>query len=212
VKKLTAAIDAKNLLHVNPILVTGEMKVIDGQHRLAAAETLKVPIYYLVAEDLEPKDISKLNSNQKNWVMMDYINFYAVEKVHEFQVFSRFAVKHSEFRISGLLSIINEDTMRNTKAIKAGELNVFDIDKAEEVCEICTILNERFGYDFVFDAVFPVAIKKAINTNGFDLENLYSKIAAAPRAFVVCRNLKEYIAMIEDVYNYKLRENKIIIK
>lgn len=212
VKKLAAAIKKKNLLRINPIIVNADLKVIDGQHRLAAAELLQVPIYYIEDDDLEFGDISKLNSNQKNWSMMDYINFYAVEKVHSFQEFSRFASKHSEFKVSGLLAIVNEDTQRNTKAIKEGFLNVFDIPAAEEVCAICRKLHELYGYEFVFDSTFPIALKKALQTSKFELSNLYAKIEAAPRAFVPCRNVKEYARMIEEIYNYKLSSNKISIK
>ena len=212
VKKLKKAIQQKNLLHVNPIIVNAQFKVIDGQHRLAAAESLKVPIFYIVDDSLQYKDISKLNSNQKNWSMLDYINFYAVEGVTEFQKFSRFAGKHNRFKISGLVSIVSEYSRRSTVEIKAGELNVFEIDLAEQVCQVCYDLNKKYGYDFVFDATFPIALKKAMKSEKFDLNNLYSKIDAAPRSFVSCRNEKEYIAMIEDTYNYKLSKNEIHIK
>lgn len=46
VRSLVAAIEQKNLLHVNPIVCNADMEVIDGQHRLEAARALGVEIYY----------------------------------------------------------------------------------------------------------------------------------------------------------------------
>ena len=45
VTELKKEIERKNLLHVNPILVSDDYTVIDGQHRLAIAQDLGVPIY-----------------------------------------------------------------------------------------------------------------------------------------------------------------------
>jgi hypothetical protein len=45
VGKLVREIQRKNMLHIKPIDVTADMEVVDGQHRLAAARELGVPIY-----------------------------------------------------------------------------------------------------------------------------------------------------------------------
>lgn len=210
VKSLVKAIREKNLLYANPILVSEDMRVIDGQHRLAAAEEIGVEIYYIVA-NVERKDISRLNSHQKNWRLMDYVNFYAIEKVPEFVEFSRFAAHNPKFPVTGLLSLVNKSSSRGGMSLKNGDLNLEHKEKAIEIINICHFLNERYGYDFVYDATFPVALKKAMQHDGFSLVNLYDKISIAPRAFVPCRNKLEYLKMIEDVYNYKLSSNKVHI-
>ena len=79
VKKLVNSIREKNLLEVNPIIVNEKLEVLDGQHRLEAAKQLKVPIYYVISSDVTHNDISRLNSNKKNWLLMDYINYYTVK-------------------------------------------------------------------------------------------------------------------------------------
>lgn len=208
VKKLVKAIQEKNLLPVNPILISKEMKVIDGQHRLEAARILDLPIYYIQG-DFDRRDISKLNSNHKNWSAMDYINFYTVEKIPEFIIFSKFAAKHRRFKVTSLLALMSEFTIRPSHGLKRGEISVIDQERAEHVCQICNDLYEKYGYDFVYDGTFSIALKKAMMIEGFDLEYLLMKISDAPRAFVPCRNMKEYLQMIKDVYNYKLSKNRI---
>jgi len=210
-KSLVRAIKEKNLLPANPILVNSDMEIIDGQHRLEAAKTLSLPIFYIIAE-VTRSDISKLNSNQKNWKLIDYVNFWAVEKVPNFLTFTKFYAKHDRFSLTGLLAVVNADTTRGASAVKRGDLNILDIKVAEEICDISDYLHETYGYEFVYDGSFLIALKKATQTDGFDLNTLYDKIGISPRSFVSCRNLKEYIKMIEDVYNYKLSKNQIRIK
>lgn len=210
VKKLVRAISSRNLLPVNPIIVSNDMKVIDGQHRLEAAKTLGVEIYYIQGE-INRKDISRLNSNQKNWNTMDYINFYTIEGVKEFIEFSKLVNHFPKVKVSAMLSLVNEETKRNAAELKQGILNILDIDIAQKVCELCYQLNETYEYTFVFDSRFPVALKKAIQSEGFKLENLLSKIQASPRSFVACHNIDEYCKMIEDVYNYRVKINQLRI-
>ena len=50
-KNLVSSIAQNNLLQYSPIIVNDKMEVIDGQHRLAAAQSLGLPIYYVVAGD-----------------------------------------------------------------------------------------------------------------------------------------------------------------
>lgn len=157
VNKLVSAIQKRNLLHVNPIVVDENMRVIDGQHRLAAAQKLGVEIFY-IQEAINRGDISMLNSNQKNWTGMDYINFFTREKVSAFLQLSSLINHYPEMAISALLSLSNSEGRRDIVELKSGRLDVENIEHAKEVCELCQVLNKRFHVDFVFDSRFPLAI------------------------------------------------------
>jgi len=208
VNKLVNAIQKRNLLHVNPIVVDEKLCVIDGQHRLAAAKILKVTIYY-IQDHINRKDISMLNSNQKNWNAMDYINFYTIEKVNTFVQLSNLINKYPEMAISALLTLSNSEGRRDIVQLKDGYLDVLAINHAKEVCDFCKELNHRFECEFVFDSRFPLALSKAINTENFRLENLIEKIEGNPRAFVQCHTKKQYLEMIEEIFNRNLSKNKI---
>jgi len=210
VNKLIHAIEAKNLLSVNPILVNKDMFVIDGQHRLSAAKYLNTEIYYIIAS-VDRKDISRLNSYQKNWTAMDYINFYTIEKVNQFMQLSHLINKYPDMSISALLTLSNSEGRRDLPQLKEGYLDVLNINHAIAVCEICTLLNKQFQYTFVWDSRFPLAISKTMNTENYKQEILIEKISGNPRAFVKCHTTKQYISMIEEVYNHSLSKNKIRI-
>src|SRR5690606_774965 len=57
VRKLMKAIEKRNLLHLNPIIVDEQNRVIEGQHRLEAAKQLQVPIYYITDNTVNKSDI-----------------------------------------------------------------------------------------------------------------------------------------------------------
>lgn len=78
INSLAESIRSKNLLHLRPIIVDTNFNILDGQHRLEAAKLCEVPIYYIVCDSEKFKEITKLNQNQKNWKLIDFLNFYAV--------------------------------------------------------------------------------------------------------------------------------------
>lgn len=208
VNKLVAEIKKRNLLSVNPIIVDNDMRVIDGQHRLAAAEKLGVEIFYVQGE-VNRRDISVLNSNQKNWNAMDYINHYTVEKVASFLQLSGLINNHPDIAVSALLTLSNSEGKRNLKQLKDGYLDVLNIEHAKQVCIACENLNKKFQKCFVFDSRFPLAISKAIKQDNFRMDSFIEKIEENPRAFVPCHTKEEYLKMIEEIFNRYLSKNKI---
>ncbi len=211
VAQLVKSITKKNLLHINPILVDNKMRIIDGQHRLEAARLLKIDIFYILFDDADRQDISKLNSNQKNWNTMDYINFYTIEKRPEFLELSRFISLYPDIPISAILTIVSGKFTRNTTEIKNGVLNIENLDFAHKVAQSLAVLNKRYQHLFIYDSRFPVALAKAMNNENFNLDVFIKRIDQNPRAFVHCLTNKESGKMIEEIYNYRTSVNQIKI-
>lgn len=77
---------AKNFLDTHPVVVTKKgdyYYIIDGQHRFAAAEKLKLPIYYVVKDNLEECHIPLLQ-NQNRWTYKDWLKHYTVRGYDEY--------------------------------------------------------------------------------------------------------------------------------
>jgi hypothetical protein len=211
VKKLAESIHEKNLLHLNPVLVTSKMQVIDGQHRIEAAKLLKIEIYYEVSDEITKSDMSRLNKNKKNWTITDYINYYCEEGYQIYIRFRDFANENPQFKLSVLLKIVlPSDGSEYTKSVQDGVLNISNMDKAKKIIDaINKINNLPFDFKFIYDCRFPLAIGKCITTPKFNIDNLTEKIKANPRRFVKCSTKEEYLELIEEIYNYYLSENKI---
>ncbi|HXT83154.1 MAG TPA: ParB/Srx family N-terminal domain-containing protein, partial [Verrucomicrobiae bacterium] len=74
-KSLVESIQQKNMLSSHPILVNKNLYVVDGQNRLKAAETLKLPIYYIIDENIDEEDIPRCQI-QRAWELKDFLKFY----------------------------------------------------------------------------------------------------------------------------------------
>lgn len=73
VNKLKSSIEKHNLLRANPITVNQWGEVIDGQHRLTAAEQLGEYIYFYIAYDVNQQAIHIINKLRKNWDSNSYL-------------------------------------------------------------------------------------------------------------------------------------------
>jgi len=209
VAQLVKSIQQRNLLHINPILVDSKMRIIDGQHRVEAARILKTDIYYIVSDDVDRTDISKLNSNQKNWNAMDYITFHTVEGNPEFLKLSKFISTYPDLKVSVVITIISSKFTRNTAAVKEGILDVENINFGHQVAQALAVLNQKYQHEFIYDSRFPIALARAMQDENFTLETFIKRIELNPRAFVRCTTTKESYKMIQEIYNYRTSVNKI---
>ena len=67
-----------------PIIVDQDMNVVDGQHRLKAYEILSKPVTYIVKKDFNLADIRQVNSVQKYWTPLTYMNSFAQLGVEDY--------------------------------------------------------------------------------------------------------------------------------
>jgi hypothetical protein len=65
-----------HLMEICPILVNGDMEIIDGQHRFLACKENKLPVFFIQCDKLKYSDIIVLNKDQKNWNLDDYISHH----------------------------------------------------------------------------------------------------------------------------------------
>ena len=77
VAKLCWSMKQKNMLKDYPIIVNKDMEILDGQHRWEAAKLLQMPIIFIIAEDMENKDISTVNNISMKWKPINYVLDYA---------------------------------------------------------------------------------------------------------------------------------------
>lgn len=200
VNRLKKAIQEVNLLHLNPIIVNSEMEIVDGQHRLEAARDLQVPIYYVVDNDVNKKHIAGLNSNQKNWSLLDYVNYYAVEKVPEFLVLAEFICRFSFCPVSTILQLMSHSGTRSNEDFKAGVIDISNRAEAERILlHIQEIRN--LGVELAFDRQFILAIKDAFKVEEYTPPHFLKKLSDNKMDLIKCAKKQQYLQLIEQIYN-----------
>jgi hypothetical protein len=202
VKKLKAAIKKRNLLQLNPILVNNKYEVIDGQHRLQAACELKLPIFYVVSASITQDDIATLNTNKKNWVLQDYVNYHAKNGKNAYKALLLFMNNNHFLPPSVAVKIACGGI--GSKEVHEGKLASLDLDEAEAFMTRLSDIRNHFSETYT--AKFVSAVRQIEKVEGYDHRRMVEKIAFNPRAMKPCTTSKEYVKMLEEIYNWKLKE------
>lgn len=196
-----------------PIIVNENMEVIDGQHRLMAAQELdNVPIYYIKADNYRLEQVHTLNMNQKNWSKKDFVDGYAEMGLEPYIKLKRFMEVNKDFDFQSCTFLVNNGTnnsLLTTTKINAIENGTFigkDFDYAYELAEQI----RRCGkyYQDYKNAKFVVSIVQAVRNDKFDMEVFLHKLQYNYDLLDKCRKVHHYKDVIEKIYNYK-NQNKI---
>lgn len=188
-KKLVECIRLKNLLHLFPVVVNKQMDVIDGQHRIRAAEELGVAVYYVVDGSITKADIAMVNSTRKGWAVRDYIEFYAKEGK---SVYVDILDLLNEYGVSIMTAarLIDRNCVRFTdggssysRNAKSGNLVGGDRAIARAVCALSVKLKPDL--DYYRDGFFLLDVKNAVRQSEADPDVacsvIYRKRSLFPR-------------------------------
>lgn len=125
----------------SPIVVSNDLTVIDGQHRLEAAKRLKQPIYYIQDEKITAQDqileeIKKRNVNQLQWKLKDYVDFYSSQGNQEYAFIKKILAQFPCVSLSSLFMIIDTGNghAEKNKAFKDGNICIYNQPQIEEFC------------------------------------------------------------------------------
>ena len=125
---LEQSIKEIDLTMYNPIKVTPDLRILDGQHRFEVCKNLGKPIYYEimdVAKEDEEKVITALNKAQSNWKLPDYLHKWTILGKPNFIEFEKFVTFHKLpiTKYVGVAAIIFQGNASNyNKRIKDGTL------------------------------------------------------------------------------------------
>lgn len=211
-KNLVTSIAEKNLLEYNPIKVNAHMEVIDGQHRLAAAQRLGVPIYYLIDPYADLNDVIRFNSNQKDWSLINFLASQIEEGNKNYRVLADFVAKY-ELPVGISIHILSGEkasagheskNIKKSSAIRDFKDGVFEptnLKKAEFIGERLLeikphtdigVWKDRAFIDalmVVYTKVKPSMLIEALERSGLKVSKKAVK--------------RDYLLFFEDIYNFR---------
>lgn len=215
------AILRKNQLETNPIKVTKNMEVIDGQHRLQAAKELGLPIYYMIVDDFEPEDLVEMHTIQSGWKIDDYL-LNQVNRGNENYIKFQQIMFQYDFSVRILLLWVSKKSRVGDKCtgvyarFKGGEY-VFDVDSDlhEKLCMVSRMIevirNNSFKIGRIYhDANFHNALKNLSNNKCFDREEMIKKFEQYFHLFHFCATTADFIECLLKIYNHKRHTERLI--
>lgn len=187
-----------------PIIVNEKMEIIDGQHRVKAAEFLGFPVYYNIIESYGLKQVQYLNANSKNWTIEDYINSYCDTGSESYKIYKEFKEYYKLPNKVCLTLLSGGDAGSSIKKLYDGNLVIHDVKRAARIAE--NILSLKGVVD-VWDKVsFMLAIHTLDKKGVFKFSEFVGKLSKCHNKLRACTNVSDYIIQIEEIYNYKRRE------
>lgn len=217
VKRLTAAFGRRHLFTI--IICNEKMEVIDGQHRLTAAEHLGLPIYYIMVHGYGLDEVQILNANARDWKKDDVLRSFADRGNKDYMDMVKFMEDHPEFGMKAVDALLTDKSMgsegrdgnHRKNDFKDGE---FKIDSLERAYQNAYMLRELKPYFSEYSrTTFVQAMVTIFKTPNYKHEWLLKKLSINPSLLHPCRTISEYKLLIEKVYNhYATAATKISIR
>jgi len=215
VKSLARSLEENNLLAVNPIIVDDNLQVIDGQHRLAAAKRLGIPVYYVVirADELKSEDaIRKLNAYQRTWTFVDFAKSWANKGKEDYKVLIAFS-EGSGMTYPLAAALLGGNSGKQRTLFRRGDFKARDIEFATRVAEKWRVMKEYVPENARNRGAFLSALTHIVrNFPDLDwkrMEDKAKELRAKGNTYPVSGDVftKDWLRSLEDLYNHKLGEN-----
>jgi len=191
-----------------PIIVNqkrggGSYQLIDGQHRLAAARFLNLPVYFIIKQGLALKDIQRLNANTKNWNLDDFMNGYCELGYEEYLRYKKFKEKwgfgHSE--TWALLSNTCSASHGANEDFRDGNFKVRNYEQAIYNAQVISDLQRYYeGYK---RSNFVMAMLQLLSNKKYSHKRFLNKIDYQSTKLVDCSRTEDYLLLLQKIYNFK---------
>ena len=190
-----------------PIIVNEKKQIIDGQHRYEVVKTLKKPVYYIEIEGLKLPEVHRLNNNTKNWTATEYMNGYAKLGYPDYIQYKEFKRLYNFGHNETMALLQNTSSRSNTfKDFREGLFVIKSYKEAVRNAEKILIVKQY--YDGYKRRSFVFAMMQLFNNDEYNHAEFLHKLSFQSVKLVDCTNVKQYISLIEDIYNYH-RKDKI---
>ena len=188
---------------IRPILVNEKRQIIDGQHRFLAQRELKLDVPFTVEEGYGEKEAQILNTNAKNWSLSDWERYYCNKNVKDYIDFSDFRKKYKfDFNVSYSIMTGSQHTDFK-RTFEGGYLKISNLKLAEKNAVKIKSISKYFK-DYKHRE-FVRAMLVCFKNKEYSHNKFLSKLEYQGTSLVKCVNVKTYLRLIEDIYNFRNR-------
>tara|TARA_R100000700_G_C3138957_1_gene121415 strand:+ start:261 stop:968 length:708 start_codon:yes stop_codon:yes gene_type:complete len=203
INRLIQSMKEKRL--ISPILVNESGQIIDGQHRFEAQKKLGLSIPYIIQDGYGEKEAQRLNINSSNWTLTNWLNFYSRKGIKDYITYKEFKKKY-KFENEQCSQLLSGGYSRDV--FVGGFFKVKDYNKAVKYAEMIWEIKPYFKY--ITDRMFVRAILDCFGNKEYKHSQFLKKLRWQGNSLMKCRDKKDYLRLIEEIYNRKnMKTNKI---
>lgn len=194
------------------IVINENFEIIDGQHRFEVCKELGLPINYVVCKGYGLKEVQMLNQNTKTWSGTDFLEAYCKLGNQDYIQFRNF-MKQYDLKQNICLAIssgLNSAASNyNIKDFNGGRFKFKNYPQAVDIAEKINIIHSY--YAGAKRRTFVLALLTALKNPSFNFTQFIHKLSYQSSVLVDCVSMKDYISVIEKIYNYH-NSNKINLR
>lgn len=210
VKQLEKSMRKGGWLQTKMIIVNEMFQIIDGQHRFLAAEMTGTPILYIIVPGTGLREVIKSNQGSSNWTIKDHIPSQVAMGNRSFILLDKLMNEFPELTLSICQNMLTQSNKNPTREqVENGTWEIGDYNTAVLWSQNLMSLKPYFeGYKLTY---FVRSLIDVLLKSNFNFQDFHHKVVLRPTMLQRCGTKKQYIEMIEEIYNYK-RTDKVNLR
>lgn len=209
-KTIAESIEQRDLTPYNPIIVSKDYYIIDGQNRFMACKSLGKPIFFTVANNADDKDIALLNAKQKNWALQDYLNFYCTHGFVDYIALDKI-INETGLKLYWVVNSIWQSGPERGKSTDAFKKGLYKFPKqaqlkCRKVSSVLFTIENTIDSREIKNASSLIAAIASLVSSDVNTNELKDKIKKYPFLFKAQADQVHYKEMLEVIFNYRRRE------
>lgn len=183
-----------------PIIVNEKYEIIDGQHRYTAVKKHKLPLYFQVCRGYNLSDVHRLNENQQNWSLTDFLEGYIKLGKKDY-------IKVKEFKDKWNVPIGIAVELLSTKAkkdsIKHFRSGKYEVENLPEMEVMMKQIKDFSFFSNYKTNTFIRAFQMFSASKKYNHDVMKSKIAYKADILAPRNKITLYLDLLSALYNFK---------
>ena len=214
VQRLKASLNLHNDLHLSPVIVNTKMEVIDGQHRVKAAQELGLDVHYVVDDNYEHSKMITFNTTQRQWKPEDFLKYWISHGRIDYRKLKDFK-DDLGFPLSAMLKWMSFGGGQPYKDFKSGSfkfnLNERLLQSLLSMQKLISIMKSR-NYkpiNVYKQGSFHEAAREFFTNGLVDHERFFARFEVVPFQIRYSQLWQEYLEQLVEIYNFDMRKDRV---
>jgi hypothetical protein len=208
------------------VIVNEFMELIDGQHTVEALRRLKKPVPYRIVPGLRLKDAIKMNTGVRIWTKKNFMNSHCEMGNKYYLRLKEFMSYYPDFT-QGMCESLLTNThvganrnkqlrdatgklVRRARVFQDGGLTFTEDDVVQAYLNAGRIMDfKKIGFLRYNSTVFINTMITVFKNPKYDHDLMMKKLNFQPTKLRPCTNTKDYLRVIEEIYNWKNPNHRI---
>jgi len=215
VERLKESFNEQQLMSIT--IVNEKFEVIDGQHRLEAARTLGLPVYYTVCRGYGLPEVQLYNTTSKKWDSRDFLHSHVVSGKEAYLLVDEFLKAYPFLGMRNALAILSGYQHNSGKqkringkkmSIKSFEKGNFEVENIKFAEKAANQIMDFKDYFKCYNRVtFVKSILPLFKLKTYDHKRMMYKLKVSTIRLEPRANVEQYRFNLQKIYNWKCKDN-----